>query len=148
MQDKIEFLKTRLIIQTSANPRNTLEKILNYCKVYWLKKKIRIQEQTLESRIHQSVHQVMELYKKNEDRHHYITSNFQDAVIKNCSEELLTLERIKALIDEVNPFIYGAIGEQKVAKELERLPDDFILINDFCLSFTPAMYPQPGASLP
>src|SRR5690606_9508979 len=44
------------------------------------------------------------------------------------------------IIDEVNSFIYGAIGEQKVVKVLESLSDDYVLINDFCLSFKPPIY--------
>ena len=48
---------------------------------------------------------------------------------------LKELERKKAIIDEVNNFIYGALGEQKVVKELENLSDEYFLINDFCLSF-------------
>lgn len=89
LQEKIEFLKTRLIVLTSANPKNTWEKIINYYKVFLLKKKIRNQEQAFQSRILQSVHQLIELHKKNEDRHYYITSKFQEAVLQNCSAELI-----------------------------------------------------------
>lgn len=50
------------------------------------------------------------------------------------------LTRKKNVIDQINNHIYGAIGEQKVVKELEKLPDEYILINDFTLEFYPALY--------
>jgi len=50
------------------------------------------------------------------------------------------LERTKALVDEMHPLIAGAIGEAKVSKELQKLPDDYILINDFSKEFRPPIY--------
>ncbi|MDQ6469538.1 nuclease-related domain-containing protein [Flavobacterium sp. LHD-80] len=41
------------------------------------------------------------------------------------------------MIENLNKTIYGALGEQKVEKTLRILSDDFILINDFCCSFSP-----------
>ena len=46
----------------------------------------------------------------------------------------------ESTIDEINSSIYGAIGEQKVVKELENLSNDYFLINDFWLSFSPPIY--------
>jgi len=78
----------------------------------------------------------------NKKRKHlqYLVSNFEEAVKENCRLALHDLDRKKWVIDEINTFIYGAIGEQKVVKELEQLPDDYILINDFTFSFTKALF--------
>ncbi len=138
--EQIESLKARLQTLSSLNHKISWQKVVNYFRVVLLKKRIRAQELALSSKIFQSVEQSVELYKKNEDRYNYITSQFEDAVINNCSADLRTLEKKKTLIDEVNSSIYGALGEQKVVKELESLPDDYVLINDFCLSFSPAIY--------
>ncbi len=70
----------------------------------------------------------------------YIDSNFEEAVKESCGIALHDLDRKKIAIDEINTFIYGAIGEQKVVKELEQLSDEYILINDFTFSFTKAIY--------
>jgi len=138
--EQIEHLKTRLQILSSLNPQNTWRKVTNYFRIVFLKKKIRSFELALPSEILQSVSQLMITYQKNENRYNYITSRFQNAVIDNCSAALKTLERKKALIDEVNNSIYGAIGEHKVVKVLETLSDEYVLINDFCLSFNPPIY--------
>jgi len=49
-------------------------------------------------------------------------------------------ERKKAVIDNLNSFIYGALGEQMIVKALEDLSDEYFLINDFSVSFAPAIY--------
>lgn len=51
--------------------------------------------------------------------------------------ELQELDRKKTIIDQINSSIYGALGEQKVVKELEKLSNDYILINDFTCRFHP-----------
>ena len=61
-------------------------------------------------------------------------------VNESCLVPLKDLERKKSIIDEVNTSIYGALGEQKVVKELEKLSDEYFLINDFCLSFPKPIY--------
>jgi hypothetical protein len=54
------------------------------------------------------------------------------------------LARKKKIVDQANSSIYGALGEQKVVKELENLPDDYILINNFRCLFDPPIYYSHG----
>lgn len=77
----------------------------------------------------------VDILAKKRERFQYLVSNFEEAIKESCRLALDDLDRKKRAIDEISPFIYGAIGEQKVAKELEQLSDDYILINDFCFSF-------------
>ena len=138
--EQIEHSKLRLQILSSLEPQNFWQKVINYLRIFFIKRKIRSYEQSLPSKILRAVNQLMKTYQRNENRCNYINSKFQDAVIDNCSGDLRTLERKKILIDEVNRSIYGAIGEQKVVQELEKLHDEYVLINDFCLSFSPPIY--------
>lgn len=69
-----------------------------------------------------------------------LLQNFEEEVRKACRPALYELDRKKTVIDGINSFIYGAIGEQKVVKELEQLSDEYILINDFTFSFTKPIY--------
>lgn len=73
-------------------------------------------------------------------RYNLISKDFEKAVADISSADLRKLDRKKSVLDQIAPFIYGAIGEQKVAKELERLSDDHILINNLSLSFKRAIY--------
>jgi hypothetical protein len=74
------------------------------------------------------------------DRYIFISENLDEAVRRSAHEPLRVLKRKMDTINELNSFIYGAFGEQKVVKTLEGLSDDYILINDFSVSFTPAIF--------
>ncbi|HEU4470431.1 MAG TPA: nuclease-related domain-containing protein [Flavisolibacter sp.] len=135
---QIEVLRAQLQLLSSAT--HIWTRFAGYFRGFALKKRIRNQEQALELEVDQSVFHMVDLYQRNTARYNYISSKFQDAVIGNCLTELRALERKKALIDEVNNSIYGAIGEQKVVRELEHLSDEYVLINDFYLSFDPPIF--------
>lgn len=70
----------------------------------------------------------------------YLNTNFNQAVRESSSWELDPLSRKKRIIEELENYIYGAFGEYKVAKNLEMLSDEYILINDFIFHFYPALY--------
>lgn len=44
------------------------------------------------------------------------------------------------MLDKYINLIYGAVGKQKVVDTLKVLSDDFILINDFNISFSQALF--------
>jgi hypothetical protein len=140
LEQELEYLKFQLQSLTSLKPKNAWRKIINYFKVLFIKNTIHRYELTIPSRVLQSVLEPMDEYVRNENRYTYIVSRFQDAVLDNCFLELKALERKKAIIDEVGHSIAGAIGEQKVVRELENLTDDYVLINDFRMGFSPPIY--------
>ena len=140
ISEQIKYLRSRVKVLASSDPSTTWQKFARYLTGIFLKTKIRIFERSLPVRVRISVRKMVRTFQKNENRYHYIHSNLQRAVIENCSKDLQNIDRKKFIIDEIQPFIYGAIGEHKVVKELETLPDSFVLINDFCMSFNPPIY--------
>jgi hypothetical protein len=127
-------------LQELSNSENSWKAIVNSFKYVFLERKIRRKENDIQSSVLRSVQHLVKTLERNENRYNYINSKFEDAVIDHCAKELQALVRKKNLIDEINSSIYGAIGEQRVSNELGKLPDDYILINDFCLSFNPPIY--------
>ena len=87
-----------------------------------------------------SIGRLLDNYQIKNNRYQFLTSNFNEAVRESAQYPLSELERKKAVIDDLNNFIYGALGEQKVVKTLETLSDEYFLINDFTVSFSPAIY--------
>lgn len=86
------------------------------------------------------ISELVDNYQFKSNRYQFIASNVNEAVRQSFQHPLSELERKKAKKDELNSFIYGALGEQKVVKALESLPDEYFLINDFAVSFSPAIY--------
>jgi len=136
---ELEQLKQRLDNLPSTQS-NIFKTFINYFKRNGIKRKIRDIELNFDSKIANSIQQSTNTLTKKSDRYKYIVSHFEDAVNQSSFSQLKELERKKRIIDEINTSIYGAIGEQKVSKDLENLPDDYILINDFTCSFHPPIY--------
>lgn len=117
-----------------------IKRFANYFKKYFIKNKICTNELNLDSRISYSIQHLMSTLTKKNNRYQYIDSRFMDAVYEGSLCSLKEHERKKSVIDEINTSIYGAIGEQKVVRELENLPDGYFLINDFSFTFISPVY--------
>ncbi|NVJ62412.1 MAG: NERD domain-containing protein [Gammaproteobacteria bacterium] len=66
--------------------------------------------------------------------------NYQTKLEQTISRLKKELDATKSLVDSLYSTIAGAIGETKVVKEIEKLPDTFYLINDFYIHFNPPIY--------
>jgi len=138
LRKEIEDLKQKL--NNSITPTNFIQKITKYLKEWYYKRKIKHKELNFDSHVTYSLRKLIEVHTEKNNRYQYIVSNFSDAVNESCLVPLKELERKKRIIEEVNNSIYGALGEQKVVKELEHLSDECFLINDFSLSFPTPIY--------
>lgn len=102
--------------------------------------KVYLIQLTSPSIIARSIKPKVDQLSQKHERLHYLTNYFESVVNEKSWLVLRDLDHKKKVIDEINSFIYGAIGEQKVVEELRQLPDDFVLINDFTYSFNRAIY--------
>ena len=140
LRNELEILKQKLNDLSSSTSANFIQRLANSLKKWFLKRKIRNKELCVDSKIADSIRTLVEVHSEKNNRYQYIVSHFTEAVNESCLGPLKEIERKKRIIDEVNTFIYGALGEQKVVKELENLSDEYFLINDFCLSFHTPIY--------
>ena len=140
LTSEIDELKQQLNILISNVSKNFFQKLLNGLRHLNYKKKIKSKEHNFEIKIKRSTIDLVENYQVKNNRYQFIISDFDEAVKQSVRHPLLELERKKGIIDEFNSYIYGALGEQKVVKTLEALSDEYFLINDFSLSFSPAIY--------
>ncbi|MNT14053.1 Nuclease-related domain protein [compost metagenome] len=117
-----------------------LQQYVHYIQKSWINLQIRKHKLQFNRKIATALKLSTDTLKKHHHRYKFIINQFADAVDHSSRQELQSLKRKKNVIDEINTFIYGAIGEQKVANELAALPDNFVLINDFQCSFKPPIY--------
>lgn len=117
-----------------------LWKIVKKIKKWQSKRKIVRAVRVLDMEAFTLVGSLEEEYRKKSDRYNFIKVNFQNAITQSAHIQLNELNRKKDVVDTLSSFIYGALGEQKVVKVLENLSDEFILINDFSVQFSPALY--------
>lgn len=140
LTDEIDKLKKLYNVYKNQNPTNLFQKITHNLKLLSYNRKIKNKENKFDSEIKNTISHLVDNYQKKSNRYQYIISNEDEAVRQSVHHSLSELERKKAVIDNLNSFIYGALGEQKVVKTLKNLSDDYFLINDFSVSFSPAIY--------
>ncbi len=134
--EKLEQDLRDLVLKQS----NLIQRLFNYLKAWSFKKKIQLKKNHFDSNVNYSLRELVRTHADKKDRYQYIVSHRTEAIAESGLLPLRELDRKKRIIDEVNNSIYGALGEQKVVKELENLSDEYFLINDFCLSFPKPIY--------
>lgn len=137
---EIQRLKEQLNISSGSTEKNFFQKITKTLRHWNFKRKIKYKENNLDNEVKKSISQLHYDYEVKNNRHQFITSQSNEAVIFSAESSILELKRKKEIIDKLNGFIYGALGEQKIVKTLEKLSDDYFLINDFAVAFSPAIY--------
>jgi hypothetical protein len=137
---EIDSLKEKVKPSANEIAPNFFSKIETSFNNWNIKRKIKSKENDLEIEIAISVSELSKQQKQKSNRLNFLISNFDKAVRNSAGNILLELERKKLIIHSLNNSIYGAIGEHKVVKTLEKLSDDYYLINDFVASFSPAIY--------
>ncbi|RRN76997.1 NERD domain-containing protein, partial [Pseudoxanthomonas sp. SGD-10] len=140
LTEEIEKLRQQLNNYINYSPTNLFHKITRILKIQKYTNKIKNKEKNFINNVNKMVKPLSDIYVEKSKRHQFITSNVDEAVKQSAHHSLLELERKKTVVDNLNNFIYGALGEQKVVKILKHLPDEYILINDFSVSFSPAIY--------
>jgi len=69
-----------------------------------------------------------------------LENNFENVISKRCTDSYRELEFIKETVEGLYTLISGAIGENSVVNELQKLSDNYYLINDFSLEFNPPIF--------
>lgn len=136
----IANLHQELNILTNYSSKNIFHRVISSLKKWNYKRKIRLRECSFENDVNKSIAELVNDYQIKQNRYQFITSNFEEAVKQSAYNQLFEIERKKRIIDNLNNYIYGAIGEQKVVKTLEKLSDEYFLINDFSVSFSKPIY--------
>jgi len=74
------------------------------------------------------------------NNHAALLNNYEAAISKRCTDSYRELEFIKETAEGLYSTIAGAIGENAVVGELQKLSDNHYLINDFSLTFNPPIF--------
>lgn len=74
------------------------------------------------------------------NRHQRFAANYETIISMRREEAYRDLAFIKEVVEGLYPTIAGAIGENLVVRELEKLSDKHYLINDFSLRFNPPVF--------
>jgi len=137
---KIETLQQQLHCLSSESAFYSFKSLTKSLRVWSYNRKLQRKKEGLKKEITKSTSKYIKVRHLKSTRFQFITSQFSSAVEESAGADLIEIERKKTVIDQLSTFIYGALGEQTVVKTLEALSDDYFLINDFVVSFSPPLY--------
>lgn len=140
LTEEIEKVKEQLKIITDSIPTNLYRSFVKHLKQRHYNRRINRKENNFDLEIQKSISDLVAIHQNKKNRYQYLISQFSDAVEQSSRSSLSEIERKKSIVDNLSSFIYGALGEQKVVKTLEKLSDEYFLINDFEISLSPAIY--------
>jgi hypothetical protein len=72
--------------------------------------------------------------------HAALVNNYEAVLSQRSSDSYRKLEFIKETVDGLYSTIAGAVGENAVVSELQKLSDKYYLINDFSIKFNPPIF--------
>lgn len=120
--------------------KNLFSKILYYIKIRILTKKIFTLKNNIEKiirkRTRASAHEVTNAKNKLDD----YRENRKNIISTRCDESYREIDSVKEVVDGLYALIAGAIGENAVVNELQKLSNNYYLINNFSSEFDPPIY--------
>ncbi|SDR90772.1 Nuclease-related domain-containing protein [Formosa sp. Hel1_31_208] len=136
INNKISNLQSKIDLIHSNKDENFLEKLFSSVNLYFLKKQskhfVKNKTKLISSTIKEISNQI-------ENDEHFIKkyeTEKQHLIEKRAKPKTEKLEYIRNILKDSRNLISGAIGENLVVKEIKKLSDDYVLINDFNLNFT------------
>lgn len=137
---KINELKEILVFLKKKTKKNFVQKILCYFRIKYLINKIAKLETNFEKIVQSKTNLANKSLFRIQEKLNDYTTNKDTIISGRCLRSLQELERTRNIVDSLYNLIAGAIGENSVIKEIEKLPDNFHLFNDFFVGFNPPIY--------
>jgi hypothetical protein len=154
-QDKCERTKSKTLIETEVRidtirinidnltarvNKGFIRKILYSFKLKKQKELLDYYSSNTSQIISKATKDIQEKIENDENQLKYTNENIELIIKERSLPEIQKLNNVKSTIEDLHPLIAGAVGESLVVKEIEKLPDDYILINDYNLKFNPPIY--------
>lgn len=140
IDNKIKELKNRLDLLYSRRSLNFTIKIFYLLQLKLTKSKITKTENNYKKIIQKKTKVAEAKLIRSRNILEEYTRNREKIISDGCLPRYSNLEFTKKVIKDINPLIAGAIGENLVVKEVRKLSDNYILFNDFSISFQPPIF--------
>jgi len=139
---EVEIDTIRINIQNLTERVNIgfLHKIIYGYKLKKQKKLLAYYNSNMPLIISNATKNIQRVIENDENRLKYINDNNEQIINERSLPGIQNLYHVKKTIEDLYPLIAGAIGENLVVKEIEKLPNDYILLNDFSMKFSPPIY--------
>lgn len=129
-----------ILIELESKNSNFLFRLINKFRHYKLSKKNNYLIENFDNIIQNESQKIERKILADQSSIDYILNNKEKELSKRSRKRIERLTHTYETLKQLYPFIAGSIGENLVVKEVEKLPNDYILINDFNLDFEKPIY--------
>lgn len=140
LNKKLFELKEFIQFIESNENKNILKKVIDYIRLFKSKRQLDFITKNKSYLINSSVDSLIPLIEKDEQFIQEYNTNKQYLIKSKAKPLIAKLEYTRRVVENSKNLIAGAIGENLVVKEIKKLSNDFILINDFSLTFDPPIF--------
>ncbi|SDR87990.1 Nuclease-related domain-containing protein [Maribacter dokdonensis] len=137
---KITDLQSKIDLIQKKSSFSFLNKILSSIKLYNLKNQFIVFNDRKFKLLFKVVQPIAQKIKIDQRFLNEYENDKQLLIEKRAKLKIEELEYTKYVLEDCKNLISGAIGENLVVKEIKKLSDDFVLINDFKLDFYPPIF--------
>ncbi|ULQ61024.1 NERD domain-containing protein [Brucepastera parasyntrophica] len=120
--------------------KSTHNNLFSKIRKYFTKKKLTYLESSINKIVKEAIKKYSDKIKECEGRIVYLTNNQNDEIHQRSKPLIEEVEYTVTELDNLAPLIYGSIGEIKAINVMQRLPDQYYIINDFRKSFYPPLF--------
>ena len=135
IDSRISELHTK-IDAIKSKDNNFLKKLLSSIKLYSLKKQSKYCVANKTKLISSYVKNISRKIENNEIFIRMYETGKESLIENRAKPQIDKLEYTRNILESSRNLISGAIGENLVVKEIKKLSDDYVLINDFNLRFS------------
>ncbi|MBU3027582.1 nuclease-related domain-containing protein [Zobellia galactanivorans] len=136
VKNKTNEIQRKIDSIQNKNGENFLQKILSSINLYFLKKHSNRYLKKTTELANSSLNNISRSIEKDEVFIKAYETEKTSLIEKRAKPKTEKLEYTLSVIENSRNLISGAIGENLVVKEIKKLSDDYVLINDFNLNFS------------
>ena len=133
-------LEAKIRLACDRSDRNIFLKVLYFLRIKLLSRRASSLRRNLEGALNKKTSNAKSSVAKLEREVANRLANMEELVLERFNESLNELTHTKEVVDGLYKLVAGAIGETSVVNTLQQLSDDYYLINDFSLRFSPPIY--------
>ncbi|WP_026777443.1 nuclease-related domain-containing protein [Polaribacter sp. Hel_I_88] len=140
INNQIIFLQQKINLIEKDKNQNFIIAFTSSLKVYFIKNRLNYFINNKSELIKNSIIKISKKITNDELFINEYKKNRKGLIERIAKPKIEKLENTRTIVKNLKNLISGAIGENLVTKEIAKLSDDFVLINDFNLKFPKPIY--------
>ncbi|WP_178984688.1 nuclease-related domain-containing protein [Winogradskyella helgolandensis] len=140
IDNQISNLELKINLIRNKKGNNFIQKIISFINLYTLKNRLKHLVNNKTNLINSPVKNLSHKIEINQRFTKAYETDKQNLIKKRAQSKIDNLEYTRNVLQDSRNLISGAIGENLVVKEIKKLSDDYVLINDFNLNFSPSIF--------